>query len=218
MLESLFNPDNPLMRTINKIIDLFVLSVVLALCSLPIITISASCASLYYSVVKAVRRDRSHAVREFWHAFKSNLKRGIPAELIWLIFAFMMLVGDFPLVSTFLDTGKIQNTVMLILFAVKALILLGIACWFCPLMSRYDERIWTLLKASLSMLVRHPFISLLTIALVLIVVILLAMEPLLSAVIPGFAMFLLSLLQEPALQEICEKPADDNNTDTWYLE
>lgn len=218
MLESLFNPDNPLMRTINKIIDLVVLSLVWAVCSLPIITIGASSAALYYAVVKAVRRDRSHAVREFWHAFKGNLKRGIPSELLWLAFAFMMLVGDFPLAATFLDTGKIQNTAMLILFVIKALLLLGIACWFCPLMSRYDEGILTLLKVSLSMLVRHPVISLLVIALVLITAVLIAIEPLLAAVIPGSAMFLLSLLQEPALQEICETPAEDDNTDTWYLE
>lgn len=218
MLESLFNPDNPLMRTINKIIDLFVLSVVWALCSIPIITMWASCAALYYAVAKAVRRDRSHAVQEFWRAYKSNLKKGIPAELIWLAFTFMMLIGDFPLAATFLDTGKIQNTAMLLLFAVKALLLFGVACWFCPLMSRYDERLWTLLKASLSMLVRHSFISLLTIALVLIVAVLLIMEPLLAAVIPGFAVFLLSLLQEPALQELCEQPTDQGKTDTWYLE
>lgn len=218
MLESLFNPDNPLMRTINKIIDLVVLSLVWTLGCLPVVTAGVSCSALYYAVVKAVRRDRSHAVREFWRSFKSNLKKGILSELIWLVFAFMMLISDLPLAVSFLDTGKIQNTAMLILFAVKALLLVGIACWFCPLMSRYDEKLLTLLKASLSMIVRHPFLTLLTIILVLIAVLLLVAEPLLAAMIPGFAMFALSLLQEPALQEICGECPDREKTDAWFQE
>lgn len=129
MLQSLFNPENAFMCFMNKIIDLVLLSLVWLVCCIPIITIGPACAALYYAVVKAVRRQRSYPVREFWRAFKSNFKKGILFEGIWLILGGMMLCTDLPLVLTLLDTGKVQNVILLVLFAAKAILLLGTACW-----------------------------------------------------------------------------------------
>ena len=91
MLESLFNPENALMCFINKIIDLVVLSILWTLCSAPLVTMGAASAALYYALTKSVRCQRGHAAKEFWRAFKSNLKRGILFELVWAALAFMML-------------------------------------------------------------------------------------------------------------------------------
>lgn len=218
MLESLFNPDNPLMCTINKIIDIVVLSLLWTLCSLPIITVGASCSALYYAIVKSVRKDRSHASREFWRGFKANLKQGVVFEFFWCIFAFMMLISDIPLAMSFLDTGKIQNTILLLLFAVKTILLLGSVCWFYPLLSRYKQPLLNLLKATLYLFFRHFFISLLAIILLVLTVALLLAEPLLLAVIPGVAFYLISFLLEPALRELCDATPGQNKEDTWYLE
>lgn len=218
MLGSFFNPDNFLWSTINKIIDLVVLSLVWTLCSLPLVTMGAASAALYYSIVKCVRRGRSHAVREFFHAFKDALGKGIVAELIWAAFAFMMLVSDVPLALTFLDTGKIQDTALFLLFVFKLLLLLSVACWFVPLLSRYDQSIFKLLKASLFLTVRRIFATLGSIILLLLAVFAAVYEPLLLVFVPGLAMLLLSFLQEPGLQSICEKSEADAEQDTWYLE
>ena len=107
MFEALFNPENAFMSFINKVIDLVVLSIVFTLCCIPIVTIGTAWAALYYAVVKTVRRHRSYAVREFWHAFKDNLRQGVIVHIIWLLFAFMMLVTDLPLVLTLLESGKV---------------------------------------------------------------------------------------------------------------
>ena len=142
MLESLFNPENAFMCFINKIIDLVVLSILWTLCSAPLVTMGAASAALYYALTKSVRCQRGHAAKEFWRAFKSNLKRGILFELVWAALAFMMLVTDVPLVTTFLDTGKVQNVFLLILFAVKAVLLIGAACWYYPMISRFEQGVW----------------------------------------------------------------------------
>ncbi len=218
MLESLFNPENALMCFINKIIDLVVLSILWTLCSAPLVTMGAASAALYYALTKSVRCQRGHAAKEFWRAFKSNLKRGILFELVWAALAFMMLVTDVPLVTTFLDTGKVQNVFLLILFAVKAVLLIGAACWYYPMISRFEQGVWKTAEAAVFTMLRHALRSILVILLTVFAVSLLVAEPLLLAIIPGVSAWLLSFLQEPvfrALYDSAEVPEDD---DPWYRE
>lgn len=218
MLESLFNPENAFMCFINKIIDLVVLSILWTLCSAPLVTMGAASAALYYAVTKSVRCQRGHAAKEFWRAFKSNLKRGILFELVWAALAFMMLVTDVPLVTTFLDTGKVQNVFLLILFAVKAVLLIGAACWYYPMISRFEQGVWKTAEAAVFSMLRHALRSILVILLTVFAVSLLVAEPLLLAIVPGVSAWLLSFLQEPvfrALYDSAEVPEDD---DPWYRE
>lgn len=242
MLQLLFNPDNEFMCFINKIIDLVVLSLVWLVCCIPIITIGPACAALYYAVVKAVRRQRSYPVREFWRAFKSNFKKGILFEVIWLLLSVMMLYTDLPLALTLLDTGKVQNVILLVLFGIKAILLLGMACWFFPLMSRFEEKFLKLAQASVYLLMRYLLVTLAAIVLLGAAVFLFAWEPLLLAVLPGPVTLLLSMMQEPALRKMCQAaeaetaaacpPGQESDNeageqrydaecdvkDTWYLE
>ena len=218
MLESLFNPENALMCFINKIIDLVVLSILWTLCSAPLVTMGAASAALYYALTKSVRCQRGHAAKEFWRAFKSNLKRGILFELVWAALAFMMLVTDVPLVTTFLDTGKVQNVFLLILFAVKAVLLIGAACWYYPMISRFEQGVWKTAEAAVFTMLRHALRSILVILLTVFAVSLLVAEPLLLAIVPGVSAWLLSFLQEPvfrALYDSAEVPEDDG---PWYRE
>ena len=218
MLESLFNPENALMCFINKIIDLVVLSILWTLCSAPLVTMGAASAALYYALTKSVRCQRGHAAKEFWRAFKSNLKRGILFELVWAALAFMMLVTDVPLVTTFLDTGKVQNVFLLILFAVKAVLLIGAACWYYPMISRFEQGVWKTAEAAVFTMLRHALRSILVILLTVFAVSLLVAEPLLLAIVPGVSAWLLSFLQEPvfrALYDSAEVPEDDA---PWYRE
>ena len=218
MLESLFNPENALMCFINKIIDLVVLSILWTLCSAPLVTMGAASAALYYALTKSVRCQRGHAAKEFWRAFKSNLKRGILFELVWAALAFMMLVTDVPLVTTFLDTGKVQNVFLLILFVVKAVLLIGAACWYYPMISRFEQVVWKTAEAAVFTMLRHALRSILVILLTVFAVSLLVAEPLLLAIVPGVSAWLLSFLQEPvfqALYDSAEVPEDD---DPWYRE
>ena len=218
MLESLFNPENAFMCFINKIIDLVVLSILWTLCSAPLVTMGATSAALYYAVTKAVRCQRGHAAKEFWRAFKSNMKRGILFELVWAALAFMMLVTDVPLVTTFLDTGKVQNVFLLILFAVKAVLLIGAACWYYPMISRFEQGVWKTAEAAVFTMLCHALRSILVILLTVFAVSLLIAEPLLLAIVPGVSTWLLSFLQEPVfrtLYDSAELPEDD---DPWYRE
>ena len=167
MLEAIFNPENAVFRMINKLLDLMVLSLVWAVCCIPVVTAGAASAALYYAVVKAVRRQRSYPVREFWKSFRANLKKGILIQVIWLMLAAMMLISDVPLFAALLNGKEIQDRVLLVLLAVKAVFLAGMPCWLYPLLSRFEQRLLRLAEAALYMLLRYFPITLLGVILLL---------------------------------------------------
>ncbi len=219
MLEAIFNPENPVFCVINKILDLVVLSLVWFLCCIPVVTAAAASAALYYAVVKSVRRQRSYPLREFWRGFRSNLKKGILVQILWMVFGAMMLVSDIPLILTFLNTGEFQDKVFLVLLTLKTVILAGMPCWIYPLLSRFEESLGKLAEAALVLLFRHFLITFACLLLLLGAGLLLFWEPLLVTVIPGVTAVLLSLLLEPSLRKLVRREeAPDQETDTWYLE
>ena len=107
---------------------------------------------------------------------------------------------------------------LLILFAVKAVLLIGAACWYYPMISRFEQGVWKTAEAAVFSMLRHALRSILVILLTVFAVSLLVAEPLLLAIVPGVSAWLLSFLQEPvfrALYDSAEVPEDD---DPWYRE
>lgn len=219
MLEAIFNPENAVFRMINKLLDLMVLSLVWAVCCIPVVTAGAASAALYYAVVKAVRHQRSYPVREFWKSFRANLKKGILIQVIWLMLAAMMLISDVPLFAALLNGKEIQDRVLLVLLAVKAVFLAGMPCWLYPLLSRFEQRLLRLAEAALYMLLRYFPITLLGVILLLGAWLLLAWEPLLVVLVPGITAMLLSFFLEPFLRKLVRPgEAQEEDADAWYLE
>ncbi|HBA46658.1 MAG TPA: hypothetical protein DCZ91_02425 [Lachnospiraceae bacterium] len=218
MLEAVFNPENAVFCLINRILDLILLSLIWALCCIPVLTIGAASSALYHAVVKAVRYQRSYPLREFWKSFRLNLKKGILIQIIWMVPAALMLAGDAPLFFVLLAGGEVQDKVFLVFSVLKLLILVGMLCWIYPLLSRFEESVLRLAEAALYLILRYFPITLLSVFLLLGAALLLAWEPLLVAVIPGPAALLLSILLEPPLRKMVryeEMPGEDS--DAWYM-
>ena len=217
-METLFNPDNPFWNFIGKIVGICVLSMVFTLCCLPIVTIGPACAAMYYAVVKSIRRERSYYITEFFRAFRENLKKGIVANLILLTLAVMMFLTDVPLILSYLNTGELNNIISTVLFLAKLILLLGVSCWIYPLMSRFDQRLTALFGYSLLFLVRNFFSSMFGILTLFVAIVLVVVEPLLLAIVPGTAALLISFCLEPVLQKLCGDPEGDPSLqDLWYL-
>ncbi len=89
-----FDLDSPLMRFLSKIADLFILNFLFLLCSIPIVTIGASTIALYTVTLKSVRNEESYIVRNFFVAFRKNLKIGLITWIIVLFFG-AILFFDF---------------------------------------------------------------------------------------------------------------------------
>ena len=63
------------------------------ICSIPIVTIGASTAALYYTSFKIIREEDNHAGAMFFRAFRDNFKQATVLWLIMLAFG-IFLSGD----------------------------------------------------------------------------------------------------------------------------
>ena len=113
----LFDYDSKLFQFLVRVCDLVFLSLLWVVCSIPIVTIGASTAALYYAAMKLVRQRGDSAVSMFFHSFKQNLKASLPVTLI-LLFVLYMLVLDYMLLSPrFGGSGLFHGLCIVVLLA-----------------------------------------------------------------------------------------------------
>ena len=94
MFRQVFDPDNLFWRIMARGVDFVGLSIFwIALC-LPVVTIGPATAALYYTVVKVFRhKSDDGAFGMYWKAFVQNLRRGIPATLIFIPVMLLLAYG-----------------------------------------------------------------------------------------------------------------------------
>ena len=56
-MKNLFNPDNPIMNFIGKLLDCFFLNILWVITSIPIITAGAATTALYYCTIKLAKDE-----------------------------------------------------------------------------------------------------------------------------------------------------------------
>ena len=71
-MNSIFSFDNPVWNFIGKLVDMLMLTVLWALCSLPVVTIGASTSALYYVMLKLAEDKEGSMFWSFFRAFKEN--------------------------------------------------------------------------------------------------------------------------------------------------
>lgn len=220
MFENLFNPDNPVLSFVNKVVDVLFINILFTLCCLPIFTIGPAMAGLYYCMVKVIRRERGSAAKEFFRGFRENFKQGVVVHLILLAFAAMMFVADLPVIITFLDTQKIENVMTLVFFGLKALLLAGFTCWIYPLMTRFSQKLLKLAEFSIGLMIRYILVTIISVLIFIGAIVIILAEPLYLAIVPGVAALLISLPMEKVLRQVCDTAdiSDEEDVDTWYLE
>ena len=83
----IFDMDNPVFRTISKLVDLIWLNIIFIIFSLPVVTIGASVTALMSVTMKMARDREGYMWAGFWKSFKENFKQ---STIIWII---MILVA-----------------------------------------------------------------------------------------------------------------------------
>ncbi len=83
MISKVFSPGGALWRTLNWLTDIFALSTMWLLCSIPLVTIGAATTALYDSVVRCLRFRQPGPYRRFFKTFKSDILTSIGTTLLW---------------------------------------------------------------------------------------------------------------------------------------
>lgn len=74
---------NPLFSLLNQLGQLILLSILWTICSLPVITIGASTAALYYTVVKVLRRHQDSLFAAFFREFRNNFLQSLNINMVF---------------------------------------------------------------------------------------------------------------------------------------
>ena len=195
--------DSGIMRVLSKICDIVCLNVLWLVCSLPIITIGASSAALYYATVKSVKNRNGYAVQEFFRSFRQNL---VPGMVLWLIILAVSVILRLNIGILMAKASGYVGLFFICLYAAAAIYIGMAACYLFPALSRFDMSPGWLLKLSLYMVVRY-FLTTLALALVLACMGAFAYRiPILIFFIPGPVAFLFSEFLERVLKK--HEPSD----------
>ena len=227
LVMGLFSADSFIGKTLTKIGEIVILSVLWFFTSIPVITIGASSTALYYAVTKCVRRGRGYVVKEYFKAWKQNFVKSAFLTLFFLV----CLLGLWTVLSQLgftledislngLQSAYKDNSDSLLstyyVAGAYLIILGGLFCYVFPLLSRFDMKCIQIVFLAFVMLIRflHYSISVLVILVFMGYVVL--RLPMFIMFAPGLWAFLSSYLLEKAIRKYTPEPAEGE--DAWWME
>lgn len=192
-MSGFFSLDGPFYKFGSMLADIMILSLVWILFSIPLVTIGASTTALFYVTTRRISNREGYILRDFWSAFKSNLKK---ATLLWILLA--ALIGL--IVYYFLNLtamAEMMGSMFNVLFPAWIIILIElllISVYLFPLTARFDMKFLQIIKSALFMANRHIFTSLTCVVLGLAIVLGVYLYPILFLVAMGLYAWLTSYL------------------------
>lgn len=135
MKNSLFNPDNWLWQPFGKVTDILILSALWIFSSIPIVTIGSALTALYDCSARCVKTGDKGMLSRYFRTFKRELLPSTLSVLFWGI----LIGGIFTLIRSFTATADPTTMNLVIAYASLFLLVLvvGIAAWVFPLLSRF---------------------------------------------------------------------------------
>ena len=150
-MAKLFDYNNPVWRFMGKIADFFMLTMVWAVCSIPIVTIGASTSALYYVVLKMVKNHEQYIIRSFFRYMKENF---VSSTVIWIM---VLAMGFIPAAGFFMlnQMGIREASFIFWMLAVITLIYFMFVTILFPLSARLDANALKLLMMSFMVSLKH---------------------------------------------------------------
>ena len=135
MKNSLFNSENWLWSPFGLIADFLILSCLWLLCSIPVLTLGAATAAMYDCCARCIKDGDRAMFSRFFRTFRRELPNSIPSVLLWAA----ILGGAYLLVRCFTASAAATGTNLAIAYCLAILlaVVVGIAAWVFPLLSRF---------------------------------------------------------------------------------
>lgn len=190
--------DGSVIRFFDKMFDILALGFLWILCSLPVFTIGASTTALYYAMVKGVKRQDGYIAREFFKAFRVNLK---PALLIWAVLVAVTFLLHLNIGILMAKTSGYVGLFFICLYGAAAIYVFFVSCYVFPALSRFAMSPGWVLKLALYMVVRYLGTTLFLLVLFTCTGILVFKVPMLIFFLPGPVAFIMSDFLERVLKK-----------------
>lgn len=179
-----FSPDSKLYRFMSRLTDVVTLNLLWILCSLPIVTIGAATIAASSVSLRIAEGCEGYIGRDFFKAFKENLKQGIPMTFITAVCVWAVWL-DFQMFS-----AAEENSLLFLITGIIAAYVFGFSLLYVyPLLARYENTVLNSLKNSFRISMRYFLRSLLLVVIVAFeaAVMLWTRETMILLVLAGFA-------------------------------
>ena len=157
-MRRLFDPESLLWKPLGVLGEIVTLSLLWALCSLPLVTLGPASAALYDTTVHVLRRKKGLSFSRFFDTFRRELKEGVLVTLLCalgLAGLGLCLYGLARLIPGLAERGALLSRLELLL----GFFALGVLCWVWPTLSRFTMGPGALLSASLRLALGHSLRS-----------------------------------------------------------
>ena len=141
-MNSIFDMDSPLMKSLGKLADLMILNFLTMICCIPIITVGAAVTALHSMCLKIARDEENYIIKGYFKAFKENFKQatGIWFIILWVI---AVVVGD--LLIMHYATVEFPFVIRMAVFVV-AVVTLCTCMWVFPMQARVANPVFRTIK------------------------------------------------------------------------
>ena len=220
-----FNYDNILIKMLNRLGDVLILSLAFVLFSLPIVTIGASITALYYTAMKSLTLEDGYIFKFFVKSFKENLKQSTIIWIISLVVLTVLGVDVWFWVSQWKRFGTEAARPMIVISVVMLSLAVMIVLYVFPLQAKFDNNIKVQFRNAFLLSIRYFPTTILMVAILVVVVWAFYYNPILAIIGFGFIGFGILGFVFGFLMLKCFKPYletgkedEEKDPDDWKLE
>lgn len=180
-----FKIDNPLIVMMIKAANMMIVSFFWLVCCIPLVTAIPACTALYHTTAKVINGpgNGTGVVRDFFRAFRENLRQGAGLSVICLVSGLLLFLAY--------NAGRQmwdKSFFWALYFAVGflfAFVWLSMVIWIPPALSRFEASVTVILRLALYFASRNLLRMLLMAALLALTVFLADFYPILALILPG---------------------------------
>ena len=180
-MKNAFSADSGFMRFLDRVSDLFILSVITALCCIPIVTIGASVTAMYHITLRMADGKDGRVIKPFFKSFAENFRKSTAVWLLIMLVAAVVYGDWFILYQTDAEIPFILNRVITISGGALVLITLFVGSYVFALLARFENTLKNTLKNALIISVMNIMKTLLLIVINLAPIVIGFVKPLLWA-------------------------------------
>lgn len=143
--------DSPVIGFLNKAVDLILLNFLWIVCSLPVVTMGASTAAMYYVCIISIRQGDGYVLKRFFGAFKDNF---LKATIVWIV---LLAIGAVCLVDILFweRIGGAAGRIMKMVSGAFIIVWMLICEFIYPVMAKFEGNIKTIVKNSVAMAIGY---------------------------------------------------------------
>ncbi|MBE6920323.1 MAG: DUF624 domain-containing protein [Ruminococcaceae bacterium] len=146
---NIFRWDSPFAQKLAMVGNSILLNVLWLLCSLPVVTMGASTAALYYVVFQYQTSDETAVIKPFFRAFIKDFKQ---ATLLWIPTLAIITLLILDLRYLFAYGG---NSLMWVVVIVASVVFLMIQTQLLPQVARFENKLGTIIKNAALLTILH---------------------------------------------------------------